>query len=169
MKKFLLLAVIFISFPSNAQRKCTIDVKGYGMSAKPGFLSEGLHIDLPNDYYFHLVGEKITIGIENFDNIEKFREVENKFTLLYQDRLCDYMNKKGESCGDTEVSYEIHNSPMFEYCRIVYFYYDSYMTTNGIMNSWSSISDGDYEIIIISDGKIYYTRKIKVRKGNLVN
>ena len=58
---------------------------------------------------------------------------------------------------------------MFEYCRIVYFYYDSYMTTNGIMNSWSSISDGDYEIIIISDGKIYYTRKIKVRKGNLVN
>ena len=169
MKKFLLFAVIFISFLSNAQIKCTIDVKGYGMSAKSGFLREGLHIDLPNDYYFHLVGDKITIGIENFDNIEKFREVENKFTLLYQDRLCDYMNKKGESCADSEISYEISNSPMSGYCRITYFYYDSYMSTNYMANSWSSISDGDYEIIITSGNKIYERIKFKVRKGNLVN
>lgn len=168
MKKILLIAVFLVSFLSSAQKKCTIDVKKYGMSTKPGFLKEGLHLNLPNDYYFYLVGERITIGIEMFDSIAQFRGVEEKFTLMYQDRLCDYMGKKGESCGDTEVSYEISSSPMFNYCRITYFYYDSYMSTNYILNSWSSIGDGDYEIIIISDDKIYYKRKIKVRKGNLV-
>jgi hypothetical protein len=168
MKKLLLIVIILVSFLGSAQRKCTIDVKKYGMSTKPGYLKEGIHLNLPDDYYFYLVGEKITIGIEVFDSIAQFRGVEDKFTIMYQDRLCDYMGKKGESCGDTEVSYEISNSPMFNYCRIVYFYYDSYMSTNSIANSWSSISDGDYEIIIMSDDKIYYKRKIKVLKGNLV-
>jgi hypothetical protein len=169
MKRILLISVLLVSLFSYSQKKCTIDVKKYGMSTKPGYLKTGIHLNLPDDYYFYLIGERITIGIENFDSIAQFRGVEDKFTILYQDKLCDYMGKKGESCADTEVSYEISSSPMFNYCRITYFYYDSYMSTNGIMDSWWSIGDGDYEIIIMSDDKIYYTRKIKVRKGNLVN
>jgi hypothetical protein len=169
MKKFLLLIFIFISFCGNAQKKCTIDVKKYGLISKPGYLKTGMHFNLPDDYYFYLVGEKITIGIENFDSIAQFRGVEDDFARMYQDIMCDYMAKKGESCADSEISYEISNSPMFGYCRITYFYYDSYMSTNYIANSWSSIGDGDYEIIITSGDKIYERRKFKVRKGNLVN
>jgi len=168
MKKLLLIVIILVSFLGSAQRKCTIDVKKYGMSSKPGYLKEGIHLNLPDDYYFYLIGEKITIGIERFDSIAQFRGVEEDFTKMYQDRLCEYMSKKHEDCGDTEIVYEIQNSPMFEYCNVTYYYYDSYMSTNSISNSWSSIGDGDYEIIIMSDDKIYYKRKIKVRKGNLV-
>ncbi len=168
MKKILFVYLFFVCLFGHAQMKCTIDVNKYGMSAKPGYLNGGLHLMLPNDYYFYLVGDKITIGIENFDTLEQFREIENKFSIVYQDRLCDHMRKKNEDCSDTEVSYEISNSPMFGHCRVTYFYYDSYLATNGIMNSWSSIGNGDYEIIIVSDSKIYYTKKIKVRGGNLV-
>ena len=82
MKKILLIAVFLVSFLSSAQKKCTIDVKKYGMSTKPGFLKDGLHLNLPNDYYFYLVGERITIGIEMFDSIAQFRGVEEKFTLM---------------------------------------------------------------------------------------
>jgi hypothetical protein len=157
-----------MSISSFSQDKCTLDVKNYGFSVDHGYLKGGIHIELPDTYYFHLVGEKITVGILEFNSLLEFRKSEDSLAVVYQDRLCEYMNKKGESCGDTEVSYEIQNSPMLGYCRIVYFYYDSYMSTNGIMNSWSSISDGNYEIIIMSNDKIYYKRKIKVRKGNLV-
>lgn len=169
MKKFLLFAVIFISSWCNAQKKCTIDVRKYGLSAKPGHLKTGIHLNLPDDYYFYLIGERITLGIENFDSIAQFKDVEKDFAKMYQDRLCDHMSKKHEDCADTEIVYEIQNSPMFGYCNVTYYYYDSYMSTNYIANSWSSIGDGDYEIIIMSGDKIYYTRKIKVRKGNLVN
>lgn len=168
MKKILLIAVLSVSFLSFGQKKCTIDVKKYGMSTQPGFLKEGLHLNLPNDYYFYLIGERITLGIEMFNNVAEFSKAENKLGVLYQDRLCEYMWKRGQNCGDTEVSYEISNSPMFNYCRITYFYYDSYMSTNYILNSRTSIEDGDYEIIIMSDNKIYYQKKIKVRRGNLV-
>lgn len=169
MRNYLLFSLLTMSILSFSQDKCTLDVKNYGFSAKPGYLKSGIHVELPYDYYFHLVGEKITIGILEFDNISEFRKTEDSLAVVYQDRLCEYMSKKGESCGDTEVSYEIQNSPMFGYCRVVYFYYDSYMSTNGIMNSWSSIGNGNYEIIIMSEDKIYYKRKIKVRNGNLVN
>jgi hypothetical protein len=151
-----------------SQKKCTIDVKKHVMCTKPGYLKTGLHLSLPDRYYFYLIGEKITIGIERFDSISQFREVEDKLIAMYQDRLCEYMWKKDEDCADTEVSYEVSSSPMFGYCGITYFYYDSYLFTNYISNSSSSIGDGDYEIIIISDGKIYDKRKFKVRKGNLV-
>ncbi len=169
MRNLLLSLIILATSFCVAQKKFTLDVKKYGLVTKPGYLKTGIHLNLPDDYYFYLVGERITLGIERFDSIAQFREVEEDFSKTYQDRLCEHMSKKHEDCGDTEIIYEIQNSPMFEYCNVTYYYYDSYMSTNYIGNSWSSIGDGDYEIIITSDSKIYYTRKIKVRKGNLVN
>lgn len=168
MRNLLLMLILLMTSLGVSQNKCTLDVKKYGLITKPGYLKTGIHLNLPDSYYFYLVGERITLGIERFDSIAQFRGVEEDFTKMYQDRLCEYMSKKHEDCGDTEIVYEIQNSPMFEYCNVTYYYYDSYMSTNYICNSWSAISDGDYEIIITSDDKIYYTRKIKVRKGNLV-
>ena len=168
IRKIVLLAISLLSVCIHSQNRCTLNVKNHGFFTKPGFLKEGIHINLPNEYMFYMIGGRVILGIENFDSIAQFRGVEDKFRMMYQDRLCDHMSKKGEDCGDTEVSYEIHNSPMFEYCRIVYFYYESGMSTNNISSMWSSICDGEHTIVIIADDKVYYTRKIRIVKGNLV-
>jgi hypothetical protein len=169
IRKIVLLTILLMSVSSHSQNKCTLNVKNHGFFTKPGFLKDGIRINLPNEYMFYMIGERVILGIENFDSIAQFRGVEDGFSRIYQDKLCDHMTKKGEDCGDTEVSYEIHNSPMFGYCRIVYFYYESGLSTNSISSMWSSIGDGEHTIVIISDDKVYYTRKIRIVKGNLVN
>jgi len=168
IKRALISFLMVLSLSAHSQNRCTINVRNHGFFTKPGFLKGGIHVNLPNKYMFYIIGERVILGIENFDNISQFRGVEEELSKIYQDKLCDHMSKKGEDCGDTEVSYEIHNSPMFGYCRVIYFYYESGMSTNSISGMWSSIDDGEHTIVIIADDKVYYTRKIKIVNGNLV-
>ena len=140
------------------------------MTVKNGFVKGGVQINLPPKYDFYIFGERNIVGIENFDSIAQYKLVEKEFIQIYQDKLCDFMNKKGESCGDTEVVYEIHNSPMFGYCQVVYFYYENAMYTNGINNMWTVINDGEHTILIVThDDGIVFQRKIRLKNGILVN
>jgi len=163
---FYILAVLLVSFISMAQHKVTL-LFNNGMEVKDGFVKGGVQIDLPDEYEFYIFGERNIVGIERFDSIAQFNAVEKEFLIMYQDKLCDYMNKKGESCGDTEVAYEVHNSPMFKYCQVLYFYYENSMHTNGIRNMWTSMSDGDHTIFIVTYDGIVFTRKIRIRNGKL--
>jgi hypothetical protein len=165
--KYLLL-LLLISTLSFSQNKVTL-IFNKGMSVKEGFVKGGIQINLPNQYEFYMFGERNIIGIERFDSIAQYKLVEKEFIVMYQDKLCDYMNKKDESCGDTEVAYEIHNSPMFGYCEVVYFYYESKMYTNGIRNMWMSIGDGEHTIFIVTHDGIIFQRKIRLKNGILIN
>jgi hypothetical protein len=167
MKKTLLFLLLLISTITFSQNKVTL-IFNKGMSVKNGFLKVGIHINLPDEYEFYMFGERNIIGIERFDSIAQYKGVEKEFIEMYQDKLCDFMNKKGESCGDTEVAYEIHNSPMFGYCEVVYFYYESAMYTNRIGNMWMSIGDGRYTIFIVTHDGIVFQKKIRLKNGILV-
>ena len=70
--------------------------------------------------------------------------------------------------GDTEVSIEIQDHPMFEYCTVIYFFYESGMSTNGITNMWTSMGNGDHHIIITTYQGIYYKTFIRIKDGCLV-
>ena len=166
LKYFLVL--LFISTLSFSQNKVTL-LFNKGMTVKNGFVKGGVQINLPNEYDFYMFGERNIIGIERFDSIAQYKAVEKEFIEMYQGKLCDFMNKKGESCGDTEVAYEIHNSPMFSYCEVVYFYYESAMYTNGIRNMWMSIGDGEHIIFIVTHDGIIFQRKIRLKNGILIN
>jgi hypothetical protein len=63
---------------------------------------------------------------------------------------------------------EIHDSRMFGGCNVIYFYYESAMSTNGIMGMWTSIGDGDHTIIITTDEEIYYKCFIRIKDGLLI-
>jgi hypothetical protein len=165
---FYILAILLVPFIAMAQRKVTL-LFDNGMTVKNGFIEGGVQLDLPDGKYdFYLIGERNIVGIERFDSIAQFREVEGELLVKYQDKLCDYMGKKGESCGDTEVIYEVDNSPMFGYCHVLYFYYENAMYTNRIGTMWTSMNDGDHTILIITHEGIYFTRKIRIRNGKLV-
>ena len=166
MGKYLL--ILLITTLSFSQTKVTL-LFDKGMTVKDGFVDGGVQINLPDEYDFYMLGERNIVGIEMFDSIAQYKLVEKEFILMYQDKLCDFMNKKGESCGDTEVAYEIHNSPMFGYCEVVYFYYESKLYTNRINNMWMSIGDGEHTIFVVThnDG-IVFQQKIKLKDGILV-
>ncbi len=165
---FYILVALLLSFISMAQYRVTL-LFDNGMTVKDGFLEGGVQIDLPQgEYEFYLFGERNIVGIERFDSIAQFRRVEKEFLVMYQDKLCDYMNKKGESCGDTEVIYEVDNSLMFDYCLVLYFYYENAMCTNRLGNMWTSMNDGDHTIFIVTHKGIHFTRKIRIRNGKLV-
>jgi hypothetical protein len=168
IKKIILTVLILISTITFAQRKVTL-LFNKGMAVKNVFVKGGVQINLPNEYDFYMFGERNIVGIERFDSIAQYKAVEKEFIEMYQDKLCDFMNKKGESCGDTEVAYEIHDSPMFHYCEVVYFYYESSMYTNQITNMWMSIGDGRYTIFIVTHDGIVFQKKIRLKNGILVN
>lgn len=169
MKNIILTIILLISSVCIAQNKVTL-LFNKGMTVKDGFVKGGIHINLPQKYEFYMFGERNILGIERFDSIAQYKGVEKEFIEMYQGKLCDFMNKKGESCGDTEIAYEINNSPMFQYCEVIYFYYDSSMHTNYIRNMWSSISDGEHTIFIVTrDQGIVFQRKLKIKKGILIN
>jgi len=167
MKRLFYILALLVSYISVAQHRVTL-LFDNGMTVKDGSVKGGVQINLPDEYEFYIFGERNIVGIERFDSIAQFRGVEKEFLIMYQDKLCDYMNRKGEDCGDTEVAYEVHNSPMFGYCQVLYFYYENSMYTNGIRNMWTSMSDGDHTIFIVTHDGIYFTRKIRIRKGKLV-
>lgn len=165
---FYILVVLLVSFMTTAQHRVTL-LFDNGMTVKDGFLEGGVQLDLPaGEYEFYLFGERNIVGIERFDSIAQFRGVEKELLVTYQEKLCNYMNKKGEDCGDTEVIYEIDNSLMFDYCRVLYFYYENAMWTNRIGTMWTSMNDGDHTIFIVTHEGIYFTRKIRIRNGKLV-
>lgn len=165
---FYILVALLVSFITMAQRQVTL-LFDNGMTVKNGFLEGGVQLDLPQgEYEFYLFGERNIVGIERFDSIAQFRKVEKELLVMYQDTLCEYMGKKGESCGDTEVIYEVDNSPMFGYCRVLYFYYENAMYTNRIGTMWTSMNDGDHTIFIVTSKGIHFTRKIRIRNGKLV-
>lgn len=78
------------------------------------------------------------------------------------------MTGTDEANGDTEISYEISNSEMFKYCRVVYFYYDSMMSTGSLESSWNYLSDGEHIILIVANGEVTFQKKIKLQDGLLV-
>ena len=158
MKKIVTIKLlILISIISNAQTKVTL-LFDNGMTTVNGFVEGGVQITLPDKYYFYMYGEKNIIGIETFDSIAQYKLIEKQFRDKYQAKLY----------GDTEVSMEIHDSPMFGGCNVIYFYYESAMSTNGIMGMWTSIVDGDHTIIITRDEEIYYKCFIRIKDGRLI-
>jgi hypothetical protein len=168
MKKLIISLLLLVSHIAFSQKKCTL-IFDNGMSVKDGFVDGGVQLTLPaEDYEFYIYGDRNIVGIERFDSIAQYRGVEKEFLVMYQDKLCDFMNRKGESCGDTEVAYEINNSPMFGYCNVIYFYYESAMFTNSIRNMWIPIGDGNHTIFILTHDGIYYQRRIILKNGKLV-
>ena len=105
-----------------------------------------------------MYGERNIMGIEQFNSIEQYKLVEKEFRDMYQARLS----------GDTEVSIEIQDHPMFGYCNVIYFFYESGMSTNSITNMWISMGNGDHTIVITTYEGVYYKAFIRIKDGCLV-
>ena len=159
MKRIVTILLILLSVVCTAQIPVTL-VFDHGMTVVNGFVNDddGVKIILPSNYNFYMYGERNIMGVEQFDNLEQFRLVEKKFHDMYQAKLY----------GDTEVSVEIQDHPMFGYCNVIYFYYESGMSTNGITFMWCAMDDGDHHIIITTDEGIYYKCFIRIKDGCLV-
>jgi hypothetical protein len=157
MKKIITILLLTISIVTTAQKNVTI-VFDHGMSTIDGFVDDGVYVVLPNRYDFYIFGGRNILGIERFDSISQYKLVEKELYDKYQKKLY----------GDTEVSVEINDSPMFGHCEVIYFYYESAMYTNCITNSWSSIRDGDHTIIIITHEGVYFKKCIRLKDGCLV-
>ena len=168
MKKVITLVIlILIAMVSNAQTKCTI-IFNQGMTVKQGFVGGGLQVTLPADYICYIYGDRIIVGIENFENIAQYKAIEENLLVKYTKKLCQRLTGTDEASGDTEISYEISNSEMFNYFRVVYYYYDSMMSTNSLETSWNYISDGEHTIVIVANGEVTFQKKIKLQDGLLV-
>ena len=152
MKKTILILSLMFSVLLSAQKNVTL-VFNQGMYTVDGFVEDGVQITLPNRYDFYIYGERNILGIVRFDSIAQYKLVEKELYDKYQSKLY----------GDTEVSIEISDSPMFKNCDVIYFYYESASYTNSITNGWSSIRDGDYTIIITTNEGIYYKRWIRIK------
>lgn len=157
MKRILTTLLLIVSIVCTAQTPVTL-VFDNGMTVVNGFVDDGVQIILPPKYNFFMYGERNIMGIEQFDSIEQYRLVEKEFRDMYQAKLY----------GDTEVSIEIQDHPMFEYCTVIYFFYESGMSTNGITNMWTSMGNGDHHIIITTYEGIYYKAFIRIKDGCLV-
>ena len=157
MKRIITILLLIISMVTTAQRNVTI-VFNHGMSTVEGFTNDGVQIVLPNKYHFYIYGERNIMGIERFDSIAQYKLVEKKFYDMYQAKLT----------GDTEVSIEIEDHPMFGYCNVMYFFYESGMSTNSITGMWSSIDDGDHTIVVTTYEGIYYKAFVRIKDGCLV-
>jgi hypothetical protein len=169
MKKVITLIVILILIASvsNAQTKCTI-IFNQGMTVKQGFVGGGIQVTLPADYRFFIYGDRIIVGVEKFDSIAQYKAIEEQLLEKYTKKLCQRLTGTDEASGDTELSYEISNSEMFNYCRVVYFYYDSMMFTNSIETAWNYINDGEHTILIVANGEVTFQKRIKLQDGLLV-
>ena len=157
MKRIITILLLTISMVTTAQKPVTL-VFDNGMTTVDGFVDGGVQIVLPKKYDFFIYGERNIMGIEKFDSIAQYKLVEKEFHDMYQAKLY----------GDTEVSIEIEDHPMFGYCNVVYFFYESGMSTNSIIGMWSAIGDGDHHIIITTDEGIYYKAFIRIKGGCLV-
>ena len=118
MRKLLIL--LLFSCILQAQSKHTLFVYKNVLKIKDGFLKGGLHFILKNDYRFYLYGERNILGIEEFDSISQYRKVEKELYDKYSIKACEKINAEGYSCGDTEISVEIDNRPMFNSCTVIF-------------------------------------------------
>ena len=168
MKKVIILfLLILFASVSNAQTKCTI-IFNQGMTVKQGFVGGGIQVTLPADYRCYIYGDRIIVGVEKFDSIAQYKAIEEQLLEKYTKKLCQRLTGTDENSGDTEISYEISNSEMFKYCRVVYFYYDSMMSTGSLESSWNYLSDGEHTILIVANGEVTFQKKIKLQDGLLV-
>lgn len=166
MKKIITL-LLMIRSVSNAQTKCTI-IFNQGMTVVQGFVGGGLQVTLPEEYTFYVYGDRKISNIEKFDSLNEFKSVQKEILEKNKKILFQKMCGNDLGCGDTEILYEVENSEMFKYCRVIYFTYDSMMSTNSIENSWSSISDGEHTILIDAANGVTFQKKIKLQDGLLV-
>ena len=157
MKRILTTLLLMVSAVCTAQRPVTL-VFDNGMTVVNGFVNDGVQIILPSKYNFFMYGERNIMGIEQFNSIEQYKLVEKEFRDMYQARLS----------GDTEVSIEIQDHPMFGYCNVIYFFYESGMSTNSITNMWISMGNGDHTIVITTYEGVYYKAFIRIKDGCLV-
>lgn len=169
MKKIIILVVLFLtSFVSNSQTKWTL-VFDQGISGKLGDFPGGIPVTLSDDFMLHIYGEREIISIVEFENISKFKEVEQqtyeKNKKKYFQRVCG--NETG--CGDEDgIYYEVISSGMFNYCRVIYFTFKSHIVTNSI-GGWHSLSDGLYTILIVENEDVVFQKEIQLKNGLLVN
>jgi hypothetical protein len=169
MKTITLFLLILTTSVSNAQTKCTITFTQGGITVKQGFVKGGIQVTLPEDYTFYVYGEKQISNIEEFSSLDEFKSVEREILqknkkILFQ-KICGYEF----GCGDTEISYEVRDSKMFGYCRVIYFTYESMMSTNSILGGWFSLADGEHTILIDTADGITFQKKIKLKDGLLVD
>jgi len=166
-KTIILFLLILITSVSIAQNNYTI-IFNNGMTVKQGFVDGGIQVTLPENYRCFIYGDRIIVGVEKFDNIDQYKAIEKQLVKKYTKKLCQRITGTEEASGDTELSYEVSNSEMFDYCRIVYFYYDSMMSTNSLESSWNYLSDGEHTILIVANGEVTFQKKIKLQDGLLV-
>ena len=169
MKKTIIIVLFLLStFISNSQTKCTL-VFDHGISGKLGDVPGGIQVTLSDDFTLHIYGEREIISVVEFENISKFKEVEQqtyeKNKKKYFQRVCG--NETG--CGDEDgIYYEVINSDMFGYCRVIYFTFKSHIVTNRI-GGWHSLSDGLYTILIVENEDVVFQKEIQLKNGLLVN
>jgi hypothetical protein len=167
-KEITLFLLILIASVSNAQNNYTF-IFNNGMTAKQGFVDGGIQVTLPEEEYtFYVFGDRQIINIEEFSSFSEFKSVEKEVIeknkkILFQ-KICGYEF----GCGDTEISYEVRDSKMFGY-RVIYFTYESMMSTNSILGGWFSLADGEHTILIDTADGITFQKKIKLKDGLLVD
>lgn len=164
----IIVAFLLISSVATSQTNCTLKFDN-GVMGQSGYLEGGIQVELPLNYKFYVFGERKIVNIERLDSFEEFKAREKELLeksnkILFQ-KLCG--NDFG--CGDTEISYEIHNSEMFAYCRVVYFYYENFLSTTSILGGWHSLADGDHTIVIAGNNGVVFQKKITLKEGLLVN
>ncbi|MBP6754518.1 MAG: hypothetical protein KA210_00110 [Bacteroidia bacterium] len=167
MKKVITLIIILIVSISKAQTPCTL-IFNKGMTVEKGFVGGGIQVTLPANYRCYIYGDRIIVGIEKFDSIAQYKAIEEVLLKKYTKKLCQRLTGTDENSGDTEISYEISNSEIFKHCEVVYFYYDSMMSSNSIESSWNYLSDGEHTILIVANGEVTFQKKIKLQDGLLV-
>jgi hypothetical protein len=162
--------ILLFSCIMHAQSKHTLFVYKNVMKVKSGFLKGGLHFTLPIDseYRFYMYGERNILGIEEFDSISQYRKVEKELYDKYSVKACEKINAEGYSCGDTEISVEIDNRPMFDSCTIIFFYYENGFSTNNITGVTTGMDNGKQRILILTPSGIYFDKSIDVNRGMLV-
>lgn len=169
MKYYLMLIQFFlISSVATSQTKCTL-IFNNGVKGQSEFIEGGIQIELPSDYKFYIFGERKITNIEQLDSYDIFKEREQE--LLEKNKKILYQTLCGNDigCGDTEILYEIKNSKMFAYCRVVYFYYESFLSTTSILDAWYSLDDGTYTIVVIANNNVIFQKLITLKNGHLVN
>ncbi|WP_396137280.1 hypothetical protein [Flavobacterium sp.] len=169
LKKIILLICFIITAQSiKAQTPCTLIFKN-GISGEFGYKEGGIQVELPEDFTLYVFGDRIISNIEEFNSFEEFKNVEQEILIKNEKILFQKLCGNDTGCGDTNISYEIHNSEMFKYCRVIFYYYDSFMSTNSVIDGWFSLPDGNHTIIIKSNDTVFFQKNIRLNNGILIN
>jgi hypothetical protein len=169
MKKIikLFLLMLYASF-ANAQSNYTF-IFNRGISLKKGFVEGGIQVTLPEEFTFYVYGDRQISNIEKFNSLEEFKSKEEE--ILKKNKKIFFQKKCGSDleCGDIEISYEVHNSEGLGYCRVIFFYYESFLSNNSVGDWWFSLADGEHTILIVTDDGVTFQKKIKLKNGLLAD